>query len=55
MHCAIFRYDNTPHFSGLEHFPHHKHSERGVTDCERPSIPEVVEETRRYSDGKLMV
>lgn len=43
----IFRYDNTPHFPGLKHFPHHKHSESAVTDCERPSIPEVLEEARR--------
>lgn len=44
----IFRYDNTQHFPGLKHFPHHKHLESEVTDCERPSIPEVIEEARRW-------
>jgi Family of unknown function (DUF6516) len=40
----IFRYDNTPHFPGLNTFPHHKHLQAGVLECERPSIPRVFEE-----------
>lgn len=44
----IFRYDNTPHFPNLKSFPHHKHMETGVLDCEKPSIPRVLEEAARH-------
>lgn len=44
----IFRYDNTPHFPGLNTFPHHKHFQAGVLECERPSIPRVFEEAAGY-------
>ena len=47
---VIFRYDNTPHFPELKNFPHHKHLEREVMGCEKPSIPQVLEEARRHSD-----
>jgi len=46
----IFRYDNTPHFPDLQNFPQHRHSEGGVTEYERPSIPRVLDEATRYSD-----
>jgi hypothetical protein len=46
---VIFRYDNTPHFPELKNFPHHKHMEREVTGCERPSLPQVLEEASQYS------
>ena len=45
---VIFRYDNTPHFSDLKNFPHHKHLAAGVIDCEKPSIPQVLEEATHY-------
>lgn len=45
----IFRYDNTPHFPELKNFPHHRHVEGGVMDCEKPSIPRVLEEASRFS------
>ena len=44
----IFRYDNTPHFPELKNFPHHKHMERGVTGCEKPSILRVLEEASSF-------
>ena len=42
----IFRYDNTPHFPGLETFPHHKHLPDEVAVVEQPSILKVIEEAR---------
>jgi hypothetical protein len=46
---VLFRYDNTPHFPELTNFPHHKHLESGVADCEKPSIPQVLDEAAGYS------
>jgi hypothetical protein len=40
----IFRYDNTPHFSGLKTFPNHKHLPEDVIAANRPSVNEVLEE-----------
>lgn len=45
---VIFRYDNTPHFPDLKNFPHHKHLASEVMDCEKPSIPQVLEEATHY-------
>jgi len=42
----VFRYDNTPHFPGLENFPHHKHLPDKVAAAEQPSILKVIEEAR---------
>lgn len=42
----VFRYDNTPHFPGLENFPHHKHFPDKVAAAEQPSILKVIEEAR---------
>ena len=42
----VFRYDNTPHFPGLEGFPHHKHLPDKVAGAEEPSILKVIEEAR---------
>ena len=42
----IFRYDNTPHFPGLEGFPHHKHLSDKVAGAEEPSIFKVIEEAK---------
>ena len=42
----IFRYDNTPHFSELDTYPHHKHLDDGVISFGQPSIVEVIEEAK---------
>ena len=42
----IFRYDNTPHFPGLEGFPHHKHLSDKVAGAEEPSILKVIDEAK---------
>ena len=43
----IFRYDNTPHFPGLETFPNHKHLPDKVLAANRPSVLEVLKEVKR--------
>ncbi|HEC66533.1 hypothetical protein LCGC14_2118640 [marine sediment metagenome] len=45
----VFRYDNTPHFPGLENFPHHKHIPDKVTGVVETSILKVIEEARRLA------
>ena len=45
----VFRYDNTPHFPGLENFPHHKHIPDEVAGVVEPSILKVIEEARRLA------
>ena len=45
---VIFRYDNTPHFPELKNFPHHKHLESEVVDCEKQSILQVLKEATRH-------
>jgi len=42
----IFRYDNTPHFPGLENFPHHKHLPGEVVASEAPTLVNVIEEAK---------
>ena len=42
----IFRYDNTPHFPGMESFPHHKHLENKVEDSDGPLILNVIKEAK---------
>ena len=42
----VFRYDNTPHFPGLEGFPHHKHVPDQVTGVKKPSILTVIDEAK---------
>jgi len=44
-----FRYDNTPHFPGVETFPHHKHLSDRIVPSEQPSIFEAIEEARLLS------
>ena len=46
QNSLVFRYDNTPHFPGLENFPHHKHLPDKVADAVEPSIVKVIEEAR---------
>lgn len=45
----VFRYDNTPHFPGLEGFPHHKHLPNKVFGSGEPSILKVIEEARLFA------
>ena len=45
----VFRYDNTPHFPGVETFPHHKHLSDKIVASEQPSILEAIEEARLLS------
>jgi len=45
----VFRYDNTPHFPGLEGFPHHKHLPDIVAGVEEPSIFEIIEEAKQLA------
>ena len=42
----IFRYDNTPHFSALPTFPHHKHegTESTVVSASPPDLQAVLAE-----------
>ena len=42
----VFRYDNTPHFSEINSFPHHKHLKDNVVAVDKPSIRKVIEEAR---------
>ena len=44
----VFRYDNTPHFRDLESFPNHKHTQSEVESCNKPSILDVIEETKAH-------
>ena len=45
----VFRFDNTPHFPGLENFPHHKHVPDKVAGAVEPSILKIIEEARRLA------
>jgi hypothetical protein len=42
----VFRYDNTPHYSALPTFPHHKHGGSGstVVSANPPDLPAVLTE-----------
>ena len=42
----IFRYDNTPHFSHLKTFPHHKHLPKQVAPAQKPSIAKCIQEAK---------
>ena len=48
LRSLIFRYDNTPHFPGLDSFPHHKHVGDTVVSSHKPTIPEVVQEMKGF-------
>jgi len=49
----IFRYDNTPHFSNLRTYPHHKHLPNKVTAADKPLITEVIQEVFKYFSTKI--
>lgn len=42
----VFRYDNTPHFSALPTFPHHKHegNESNVVSVSPPDVQAILVE-----------
>ena len=40
----VFRYDNAPHFPGLENSPHHKHLPDKVDSTKKISIVEAIKE-----------
>jgi hypothetical protein len=40
----VFRYDNAPHFPGLENFPHHKHLPDKVESTKKISIVKAIKE-----------
>jgi hypothetical protein len=39
-----FRYDDTPHFSDLVSFPHHKHLPDQVVAAVKPTLAQVIKE-----------
>ena len=45
----VFRYDNTPHFPGVEGFPHHKHLPDKVSGAEEPLIINIIQEARQLA------
>ncbi|HKZ86197.1 MAG TPA: DUF6516 family protein [Anaerolineae bacterium] len=47
----IFRYDDTPHYSELPGFPHHKHdgSEQNVVAVTPPDLAAVLKEIERLT------
>jgi hypothetical protein len=46
-----FRYDSTPHFPGLPHFPHHKHlADSQVVGTEKPDLLQVIQEAFLISE-----
>ena len=47
----LFRYDNTPHFPRIATFPHHKHLPDRAVAVEQPSILEVIEEAKKYTQA----
>jgi len=42
----IFRFDNTPHFSDLPTFPHHKHLRDSVVATNKPDLLDVLKEAQ---------
>lgn len=55
----IFRYDNAPHHSGVETFPHHKHDRNKIRSANEPTLLdillEVVQVQRKLSLKKNSV
>ena len=48
----VFRYDNTPHFSKLDSFPHHKHLADKVISSKKPSPRNaILEATKKIANG----
>jgi len=40
----IFRYDNSEHHKELKTFPHHKHTQDGVSEAQEPNIEVILNE-----------
>jgi len=40
----IFRYDNAKHHKELKTFPHHKHTQDGVSEAQEPNIEVILNE-----------
>lgn len=38
----IFRYDNAPHYLGIQTFPHHKHELDAIKDSIEPTLYDVL-------------
>jgi len=38
----IFRYDNAPHHSEIQTFPHHKHEVEGVKASREPTLDDIL-------------
>ena len=47
----VFRYHNTPHFPELKTFPYHKHLPNEVIPAQRPSVLQVIQESRLPSNA----
>jgi len=48
----ILRYDNAPHYPGIETHPHHKHVENKVEPLQNPSIEDFLRETKDILEAK---
>jgi hypothetical protein len=45
----IFRYDNAPHYPGIQTFPHHKHTSEGsVEEAGEPTLETVLLEVATW-------
>ncbi len=49
----LFRYDNTPHFTKLESFPHHKHLADQVISSKKPSPRDAILEAAEILDLRM--
>jgi len=49
----IFRYDNAKHYSSLDTFPHHKHTDTDVISCQEPSMKDILSEIEQYISSKF--
>ena len=49
----LFRYDNTPHFTTLESFPHHKHLADQVISSKKPSPRNAIHEAAEILDPRI--
>ena len=53
-HSIIFRYDNAPHYPGLERFPFHKHLRDGeVVPAGLPGFAAVLQEIEAHIVKKM--
>lgn len=50
----IFRYDNAPHHPEVSSFPHHKHTNDDVYECDEPSLDGVLLEIAALRRDRAM-